>query len=139
MPFSGTVTRRRSYNRGISGDISFIGNIGTEIPQVIQKLAEGILSFAGGVSLKRRYKRNVEGYVTFVGNIGDGARFKRSISGVLTFAGDTTTLAYQRTLSGVIRFSGSVTRVINGVPIATGNVFSTTKRHLRRMIYQWRK
>jgi hypothetical protein len=133
MPFTGEVTRLRSYSRGVSGGISFIGNIGTEIPQAIQQLIEGALSFAGGVSLKRRYKRSAEGLVTFVGNIGEGARFKRSIDGALTFIGNMSSLASQKLVEGILRFSGKVTRVVNGIPIKIGGIASIVLTKIKGM------
>ena len=48
MPFVGAVTRKRNFNRGIGGNLSFSGAIG-ELKSLKRSIG-GVLSFAGDVT-----------------------------------------------------------------------------------------
>ena len=64
MPFAGAVTRQRSFNRAIGGELTFSGAIGEG--KSLKRAIGGILSFSGDVaSLASR--KLVEGVISFSG------------------------------------------------------------------------
>ena len=66
MPFAGAVTRKRSFNRGIGGEVTFSGAIGEG--KSLKRAIGGVLTFSGDVtSLASR--RLLEGIISFSGAV----------------------------------------------------------------------
>ncbi len=132
MPFSGEVTRKRSYKRTIDGSVTFTGGAG--VGTLLKRAVGGILTFTGNAGAGKALKRAVGGVVTFTGNIGAGMSLKRSVGGVITFTGDLSRRAFQRLLEGSISFSGRVTRIINGEPADAGGFITSVLSKIKGVI-----
>ena len=76
MPFAGAVTRQRTFNRGISGVITFSGAIGDNAS--LKRAIGGVLSFAGNI-LSFHTLRSMDGVLTFSGAV---TKIKNGLGGV---------------------------------------------------------
>ena len=135
MPFSGSVNRKASLHRGISGALGTISGLVTKKTQyailgalgalsgaiswgigTVYKDVSGILSDMSG-SLSRRYygKRNASGGLSTSGDVSRKLTAKRSVVGTLSFTGsamDNLLEIFYRSVSGVL---GSLSGIISAV------------------------
>ena len=77
MPFAGAVTRQRTFNRGISGVITFSGAIGDNAS--LKRAIGGVLSFAGNI-LSFHTLRSMDGVLTFSGAV---TKIKNGVGGAV--------------------------------------------------------
>jgi hypothetical protein len=95
------------------------------------------MPFAGAVTRKVIYHRSLSGELSFAGAL--GSLFKRKLAGVLSFAGDLSAFRAKQSVFGILGdLKGILTAKLNGIPVGVGNIFSNSKRFLKRHILQWR-